>query len=116
VLVEGAMFAYLARLLLFARSRISSRASLDAENLILRQRVILIKPQVPVAGAAAEHRSGDLRLADRCFAAIQNVITLAKPESLFGGIKLEDFRSGHILKNIAEHKTDHSSTLAQCSA
>ena len=60
--VEGAMFAFLVKLLLVVRSRSKSRARLEAENLVLRQQVIVLKPQVPIAGAAAEHRSVDLRL------------------------------------------------------
>jgi len=36
------MFAFLARLLLVARSRLKSRASLEAENLVLRQQVIVL--------------------------------------------------------------------------
>jgi len=42
VLVEGAMFALLLKLLLIARSRLKSRASLEAENLVLRQQVIVL--------------------------------------------------------------------------
>ena len=57
------MFEFLLKLLLIARTRLESRASLEAENLVLRQRVTRPKPQVPLAGAAAEHRSVDLRLA-----------------------------------------------------
>jgi hypothetical protein len=41
VLVEGAMFAFLAKLLLVVRSRLKSRARLEAENLVLRQQVIV---------------------------------------------------------------------------
>jgi hypothetical protein len=36
------MFAFLTKLLLVARSRLKSRASLEAENLVLRQRVIVL--------------------------------------------------------------------------
>ena len=42
MLVEGAMFAYLLKLLLIARTRLKSRASLEAENLVLRQQVIVL--------------------------------------------------------------------------
>jgi hypothetical protein len=41
VLAEGAMFAFLAKLLLVARSRLKSRAGLEAENLVLRQQAIV---------------------------------------------------------------------------
>ena len=36
------MFAFLARLLLVVRSRLKSRASLEAENPVLRQQVIVL--------------------------------------------------------------------------
>jgi len=36
------MFAFLTKLLLVARSRLKSRASLEAENLVLRQQVIVL--------------------------------------------------------------------------
>ena len=42
MLVEGAMFAFLAKLLLIVRPRWKSRARLEAENLVLRQQVILL--------------------------------------------------------------------------
>jgi hypothetical protein len=40
--VEGAMFAFLAKLHLVVRSRLKSRARLEAENLVLRQQVIVL--------------------------------------------------------------------------
>jgi hypothetical protein len=42
VLVGSAMFALLTKLLLIARSRLKSRACLEAENLVLRQQVIVL--------------------------------------------------------------------------
>ena len=45
MLVGGAMFAFLTKLLLIARSRLKSRASLEAENLVLRQQVIVLSRQ-----------------------------------------------------------------------
>ena len=42
MLVEGAIFALLGQFLLVARSRLKSRASLEAENLVLRQQVIVL--------------------------------------------------------------------------
>jgi hypothetical protein len=53
------MFAFLLKLLLVARSRLKSRASLEAEILALRQQVIVLS----LKGAAAEHRSANLCLA-----------------------------------------------------
>jgi hypothetical protein len=51
--VERAMFAFLIRFLLIVRSRLRSRARLQAEILVLRQYVGL-EPQIIVAGSAAE--------------------------------------------------------------
>jgi hypothetical protein len=47
VLVGGAMFAFLLTLLLIARTRLKSRASLEAENLVLRQQVIVLSHKSP---------------------------------------------------------------------
>lgn len=41
------MFAFLIKLLLVARSRLKSRASLEAENLLLRQQVIILSRMAP---------------------------------------------------------------------
>ena len=43
MLVGDAMFAFLAKLLLAAQSRLKSRASLEAENLVLRHQVIVLR-------------------------------------------------------------------------
>ena len=43
----GAMFAFLTKLLLIARSRLKSRARLEAENLVLRQQVIVLSRKSP---------------------------------------------------------------------
>jgi hypothetical protein len=47
------MFAFLLKVLL--RSRLKSRANLEAENIVLRQQVIVLNRKAPVEGAAAEH-------------------------------------------------------------
>ena len=76
------MFAYLLRLLLIARTRLKSRASLEAENLFLRQQVIVL---------SRKSRSRvRLRNIDRlvfvwlylCFPAITNAITVVKPKTM----------------------------------
>jgi hypothetical protein len=80
--VEGAMFAFLTKLLLVAGSRLNSRASLEAENLVLRQQVIVLS-----------HKSRSrVRLPNidrlifvwlyRFFPAILNAITVVKPETV----------------------------------
>src|SRR5271156_4224245 len=76
------MFAFLTKLLLVARSRLKSRASLEAENLVLRQQVIVL---------SGKSRSRVwLRNIDRLifvwlyrfFPAILNAITVVKPETV----------------------------------
>ena len=57
------MFAFLLKLLLIARTRLKSRARLEAENLVLRQQVIVLSHKSPSRCGCAEHRSADLRLA-----------------------------------------------------
>jgi hypothetical protein len=41
------MFAFLLKLLLIARTRLKSRASLETENLVLRQQVIVLSHKFP---------------------------------------------------------------------
>ena len=57
------MFAFLTKLLLVARSRLKSRASLEAENLVLRQQVIVLSRKSRSRVRLPEPRSADLRLA-----------------------------------------------------
>jgi hypothetical protein len=76
------MFAVLTKLLLIARSRLRSRASLEAETLVLRQQVIVLS-----RGARSRVR---LRNIDRLifvwlyrlFPSILNAITVVKPETV----------------------------------
>ena len=82
MLAEGAMFAFLATPLLVARSRLKSRASLEAEDLVLRQKVIVLsrKPR-----SRARLRNIDRLIfvwLYRCFPAILNTITVVKPETV----------------------------------
>jgi hypothetical protein len=82
VLGEGAMFAYLAKLLLLARSRLRSRASLEAENLVLRQQVIVLSRKSP---SRARLRNIDRLIfvwLYRFFPTILNAITVVKPETI----------------------------------
>jgi hypothetical protein len=41
------MFAFLIKLLLVARTRLKSRANLEAENIVLRQQVIVLSRKAP---------------------------------------------------------------------
>jgi hypothetical protein len=47
VLLEDAMLEFFTKLLLVARSRLKSRARLEAENLVLRQQVIVLSRKSP---------------------------------------------------------------------
>src|ERR1700676_1618656 len=76
------MFAFLIKLLLVARSRLESRASLAAENLTLRQQVIVLSRK---SRSRVRLRNID-RLTFvwlyRCFPAVLNAITVVKPETV----------------------------------
>jgi hypothetical protein len=47
VVLERAMFAFLTKLLLISRSRLHSRARLQAEILVLRQQVLILRRKSP---------------------------------------------------------------------
>ena len=63
VLQQRAMLAFLTNLLLLVRSRLRSRARLEAENLVLRQQVVIPEPQESITSAATKPRPADLSLA-----------------------------------------------------
>ena len=76
------MFAFLTKLLLIARSRLKSRASLEAENLVLRQQVIVLSRK---SRSRVRLRNLDRLIfvwLYRCFPAILNAITVVKPETV----------------------------------
>jgi transposase InsO family protein len=76
------MFAFLTKLLLVARSRLKSRASLEAENLVLRQQVIVLSRQ---SRSRVRLRNIDRLIfvwLYRFFPAILNTITVVKPETI----------------------------------
>src|SRR6266446_638896 len=76
------MFAYLLKLLLIARSRLKSRASLEAENIVLRRQVIVLSRKAP---SRVRLRNIDRFIfvwLYRCFPAILNAITVVKPETV----------------------------------
>lgn len=62
MVLERAIFAFLTKLLLVVRSRLRSR---QAEILVLRQQVLIFKPQVSLASMAAESQWGDILAIDR---------------------------------------------------
>ena len=76
------MFAFLTKLLLVMRSRLRSRARLEAENLVLRRQVLILSRKRP-----SRVRLGNLdRLVlvwlYQAFHSILNAITVVKPETL----------------------------------
>jgi len=82
VLVEGAMLAFLAKLLLVVRSRLKSRARLEAENLVLRQQVIILSR---TSQSRVRLRNFDRLIfvsLYRCFPANLNAITVIKAETV----------------------------------
>ena len=78
------MVEFLARLLLVARFRLKSRARLEAENLVLRQQVIVLSRK---SRSRVQLRNID-RLVFvwlyRLFPSILNAITVVKPETVIG--------------------------------
>jgi hypothetical protein len=79
---SGAMFAFLAKLLLAARSRQKSRARLEAENVVLRQQVIVLSRKSHSRVRAPEHRSADFRLAVPILPVDSDAIVIVKPETV----------------------------------
>ena len=76
------MFAFLINLLLVARSRLKSRASLEAENLVLRQQVIVLSRK---SRSRVRLRNIDRLIfvrRDQSFPSILNAITVVKPETV----------------------------------
>src|ERR1700720_3417635 len=76
------MFAYLLKLLLIARSRLKSRASLEAENLTLRQQVIVLSRKSPARVRLRNIERLTFVWLSRCFPSILNAITMVKPETV----------------------------------
>ena len=82
MLVGGAMFALLTKILLVVRSRLKSRARLEAEIIVLRQQVILLSRKSP---SRVWLRSIDRLIfvwMYRLFPSILNAITVVKPETV----------------------------------
>src|SRR5271170_4392524 len=76
------MVEFLIKLLLIARTRLRSRASLEAENLVLRQQVIVLSRK---SRSRVRLRNIDRLIfvwLYRCFPAILNAITVVKPETV----------------------------------
>jgi hypothetical protein len=82
VLVGDAMFAFLTKLLLVVRSRLKSRARLEAEILVLRQQVIVLSRK---SGSRVWLRNIDRLIfvwMHRLYPSILSAITVVKPETV----------------------------------
>jgi hypothetical protein len=82
------MFAFLPKLVLVARSRLKSRAGLEAETLVLRQQLIVLSRKSP---SRARLRNIDRLIfvwLYRFFPTILNAITVVKPETVNTGEKV----------------------------
>ena len=77
------MFAFLTNFLLLARSRLKSRARLEAENIVLRQQVIVLsrRKSPPRLRLRNIERLVFVWLY-RCFPSILNAIIVVKPETV----------------------------------
>jgi len=76
------MFAFLIKLLLVALSRLNSRARLEAENLVLRQQLILLSRKF---SSRVRLRNIDRLIFAwlyRCFPSTLNAIIVVKPETI----------------------------------
>jgi hypothetical protein len=76
------MVEFLIKLLLVARSKLKSRARLEAENTVLRQQVIVLNRKSP---SRVQLRSIDRLIfvwLYRLFPSILNAITVVKPETV----------------------------------
>jgi len=82
VIIERPMIEFLIKFLLVARSRLKSRARLEAENIVLRQQVIVLSRK---ARSRLRLRNIDrliLVWMYRLFPSILNAITVVKPETV----------------------------------
>src|SRR5271167_2188114 len=82
MIVERPMIEFLIRFLLVVRSRLKSRARLEAENIVLRQQVIVLSRK---ARSRVRLRNLDRLIfvwLYRFFPAILNAITVVKPETV----------------------------------
>ena len=102
------MFAYLLKLLLIARSRLKSRASLETENLVLRQQVIVLSRKSPSRVLLRNIDRSIFVWLYRCFPAILSAITVVKPETVIGwhrrGFRACVWRIAHLCrKSVIRH-------------
>ena len=82
MIIERPMIEFLIKFLLVVRSRLKSRARLEAENIVLRQQMILLSRKA--RSRARLKNIGRLILIwiYRMFPTILNAITVVKPETV----------------------------------
>jgi hypothetical protein len=78
------MVEFLIKLLLVARCRLKSRAKLEAENLVLRQQVIVLSRKCPSRVRLRNIDRMILGWLYPLFPSILNAITVVKPETVIG--------------------------------
>ena len=76
------MFAFLIELLLVARTRLKSRANLEAENIVLRQQVIVFSRKARSRVRLQNIDRLILVSLYQCFPAILSTITMVKAETV----------------------------------
>ena len=76
------MFAFLTKLLLVVRSRLKSRASLEAEILVLRQQVIVLGRKSPSRALLRNIDRLIFMWMYQLFPSILSAITVVKPETV----------------------------------
>ena len=76
------MFQFLTKLLLVARSRLKSQASVEAENLVLRQQVIVLSRKSPTRVRLRNIDRLIFVCLYRMFPSILDAITVVKPDNV----------------------------------
>jgi len=76
------MVAFLTQLLLATRSRFTRRARLEAENLILRQQLVVLPVRVPDARETVEHRSLAVGWLYQRYPSLLDAIIIVQPETV----------------------------------
>jgi len=82
VLLELAMVAFLTWLLLLARSRFKSRARLEAENMVLRQQVIVLRRRSRTRVGLRNFDRLILVWLYRLFPSVLGAVVIVKPETV----------------------------------
>ena len=87
------MFAFLTRLLLVVRSRMRSQARIKAQNVVLRQQVLILSRKSPTGVRLKNLDQLVLVWLYRSFHSILNPITVVKPETVIRWWHRRGFRA-----------------------